>query len=236
MNTKNIDPAEIAKFDAMAKKWWDPDGPMKPLHDLNPLRLAYVTDHSDIKNKQVLDIGCGAGILTESLAKSGALATGVDLSASAIDIAKQHAQENNVPVTYQRIATEEFAKDNACRFDVITCMEMLEHVPDPTSIIQSAAHMLKPNGFVFFSTINRNTKAFLSAIVGAEYILRLLPKGTHEYQKFIRPSELRRFAESANLELKGIKGITYHPFKRTFEITDDVSINYVTYFAKESDE
>lgn len=228
----NIDPAEIAKFDALAQEWWDPDGPMKPLHDLNPHRLSYVMHHSDIQDKKVLDIGCGAGILTESLAASGALATGLDLSPSAIAAAKQHAETNDIAVNYTCTATETYATTHKEQFDVITCMEMLEHVPDPASIIQSAVTMLKPGGSVFFSTINRNPKAFLSAIVGAEYILRLLPRGTHEYHKFIRPSELRRWATAADLTLQDMKGITYHPLQQTFSLTDNVDINYLIYFTK----
>lgn len=228
--TTNIDPSEIAKFDALAKQWWDPQGPMKPLHDLNPLRLSYVTANTTIRDKMILDIGCGGGILTESLALAGACVTGIDLSESAIAIAKSHASENHVDVSYQCIATEDFAENNTQRFDVITCMEMLEHVPDPTSIIQAAAKMIKPQGKLFFSTINRNPKSFLSAIIGAEYVLRLLPRGTHEYQKFIRPSELTHWAKAAGLSLRGIKGITYHPFKNTFELTNNVDINYLIYF------
>ena len=229
---KNIDPAEIAKFDALAKDWWNPEGPMKPLHDLNPLRLAYITSHCDINDKAVLDIGCGAGILTESLADNGANATGIDLSEKAIYIAKKHAETKNISVNYQCIATENFAENHQNHFDAITCMEMLEHVPDPSAIIKTASNMLKPGGTIFFSTINRNAKAFLAAIVGAEYILRLLPRGTHHYEKLIRPSELSQWGEAAKLELAGIKGIKYHPFKRTFELTDNVDINYMIYFKK----
>lgn len=173
----NVDQNEIAKFSALAKEWWDVNGPMKPLHELNPLRLAYIQKHAEIAGKKVLDIGCGGGILTESLARAGANATGIDMSADAIHIATQHAEQTQTSVQYFQIRTEDFATQHENAFDVITCMEMLEHVPDPTAIIYAASKMLKPNGFIFFSTINRNVKSFLSAIVGAEYILQLLPKG-----------------------------------------------------------
>ena len=229
----NIDPSEIAKFDAMAKTWWDPNGPMKPLHDLNPKRLSYIKNFADIHHKKVLDIGCGAGILTESMARESADATGIDMSEKAIYIAKKHAESEGVSVNYQRIATEEFEKTHQETFDVITCMEMLEHVPDPSSIIQSATHMLKPGGTIFFSTINRNVKAFLAAIVGAEYILRLLPRGTHEYNKFIRPSELTKWAKAAGLKMQNLQGMSYNPFNHTFKLTDDVSINYFMCFTKD---
>ena len=234
----NLDPSEISKFDAMAKEWWDPNGPMKPLHDLNPLRLSYILDHCGINttnsdaNLRVLDIGCGAGILTESIARKGLNATGIDLSEKAIQIAKKHAETEGVSLDYHCIATEDFEKNHQHAFDIITCMEMLEHVPDPSSIIQSATNMLKPGGTLFFSTINRNPKAFLAAIVGAEYILRLLPRGTHEYQKFIRPSELTKWAKAAGLVMKDLTGMSYNPFTGVFKLTDDVSINYFMCFKK----
>lgn len=230
----NRDAAEIAKFDAIAKEWWDPNGPMKPLHDLNALRLSFIKENI-IKNQTktpVLDIGCGGGILTERLAREGFHATGIDLSEKAIHAAKKHAYDHNIIVNYHCVATEAFAKDHTGAFDVITCMEMLEHVPDPNAIIHAAALMLKPGGQLFFSTLNRNPKSFFAAIIGAEYIFRLLPRGTHDYHKFIRPSELTRWAQSAGLTLQAIKGITYHPFKRTFELSNDVSVNYLMCFTK----
>jgi len=230
--TNNIDTSEIAKFSAMAKEWWDINGPMKPLHALNPLRLEYIQKHAEISGKNVLDIGCGGGILTESLAKLNANATGIDMSHDAIAIAKQHAEKSDLKINYTLSSAEEFAKNNPAQFDIITCMEMLEHVPDPISIIQSASQLLKPQGYLFLSTINRNVKSFLSAIVGAEYILNLLPKGTHHYQKFIKPSELMRWAEKNNFILRGLKGITYHPVKNKFELSDSVDVNYLIYFRK----
>ncbi|MDP1574422.1 MAG: bifunctional 2-polyprenyl-6-hydroxyphenol methylase/3-demethylubiquinol 3-O-methyltransferase UbiG [Coxiellaceae bacterium] len=226
----NVNPDEIAKFSAMADQWWDPKGPMKPLHALNPLRLAYIQKHAEISGKHVLDIGCGGGILTESLAVAGAIATGIDMSTDAIMAAKNHGEKNNVSVTYYQIRTEDFAKDNQHTFDVITCMEMLEHVPDPLSIIVAAKKMLKPDGKIFFSTINRTVKAFFEAIVGAEYVLNLLPKGTHHYDTFIRPSELNLWAEETGLLLKDIQGITYSPFKKVFTLTNKVDVNYLMCF------
>lgn len=228
----NVNSDEIAKFSALADEWWEPNGPMKPLHALNPLRLDYVKKHAEIQGKFVLDIGCGGGILTESLAFSGAIATGIDMSGAAIAVAKQHAEKSGLEVEYHQIRTEDFALTHANSFDVITCMEMLEHVPDPFAIIQAASQLLKPNGTLFFSTINRNMKSFLSAIVGAEYILNLLPKGTHHYSEFIRPSELTHWAEKSNLALHGIQGITYKPFKNKFEMTDSADVNYLIYFRK----
>lgn len=229
----NIDPNEIAKFSALAQTWWDEKGPMKPLHGLNPLRLSYIQKNAEIAGKNVLDIGCGGGILTESLAKAGALTTGIDMSEDAIVIAKQHAEQSALQITYQKISAEEFANLHANTFDVITCMEMLEHVPDPVSIIQSTSQLLKPNGYLFLSTINRNVKSFFQAIIGAEYILNLLPKGTHHYQKFIKPSELTHWAEKNNFVLRGLKGITYHPLKNKFEMTDSVEVNYFMCFQKQ---
>ncbi|OGT48806.1 MAG: bifunctional 3-demethylubiquinol 3-O-methyltransferase/2-polyprenyl-6-hydroxyphenol methylase [Gammaproteobacteria bacterium RIFCSPHIGHO2_12_FULL_38_11] len=226
----NVNPNEIAKFSALASEWWDSNGPMKPLHALNPLRLGYVKKQVEIQGKNVLDIGCGGGILTESLAQSGAIATGIDMSDAAITIAKKHALESQLNVNYFQTCTEDFAQTHANTFDVITCMEMLEHVPDPAAIIQAARQLIKKDGYLFFSTINRNIKSFFSAIVGAEYILNLLPKGTHHYSEFIRPSELTCWAEKNNLLLKGMQGITYQPFKNKFELTDSVDVNYMIYF------
>src|SRR3989338_709229 len=229
---RNTDATEIAKFSAMADEWWNPDGPMKPLHALNPLRLAYLHQHAVLTEKNVLDLGCGAGILTESLAKAGAIATGIDMSESVITIAKKHATQSQLTIDYQCIDAETLSKNHGNYFDVITCMEMLEHVPDPLSIIQAAEKMLKPSGKLFFSTINRNIKSFFSAIIGAEYILNLLPKGTHHYQKFIRPSELTAWAEKNNLTLCDIQGIAYHPLKNTFSFSTSVDVNYLICFQK----
>lgn len=228
----NIDPQEIHKFNEFAKTWWDPQGEMKPLHQLNPLRLQFIADHAELSGKKVLDLGCGGGILTESLAKSGAETFGIDMSEKLIRVAKQHAQENALKINYELITAEEFAKQHAQEFDVITCMEMLEHVPEPLSILRAAAQLLKPNGKLFVSTINRNLKSYLMAIIGAEYILRLLPPGTHEYAKFIRPSELRQWAHEAGFKLQKIKGMHYQPFTEKFSLTDDVAVNYLVCFEK----
>lgn len=230
----NINAEEIAKFSALAKTWWDKNGPMKPLHGLNPLRLSYLQQHASIAGKNVLDIGCGGGILTESLAKAGAITTGIDMSDEVIAIAKQHAEQSELKITYQKISAEKFTNLHTNTFDIITCMEMLEHVPDPVFIIQAASQLLKPGGYLFLSTINRNLKSFFSAIIGAEYILNLLPKDTHHYQKFIKPSELTHWAEKNNFVLRGLKGITYHPLKNKFEMTDSVDVNYLIYFQRSS--
>lgn len=232
MSNNNVNLEEIAKFSALADNWWDPCGPMKPLHELNPLRLSYIKKYASLEKKNALDIGCGGGILTESLASSGAIATGIDMSGAAIDIAKQHAEKSHLSITYKQTRTEDFATSNAGTFDVIACMEMLEHVPNPLSIIQAASDLVKPEGFVFFSTINRNMKSFLSAIIGAEYILNLLPKGTHHYSEFIKPSELKQWCEKNSLQLRGMQGITYHPLSKQFEFTDSVDVNYLMVFQK----
>lgn len=228
----NVDPEEIHKFTEFAKTWWDPNGEMKPLHQLNPLRLQFISEHADLHDKKVLDIGCGGGILTESLAKAGAQAYGIDMSEKIITAAQQHAQKNDLTIQYEMISAEECAKQQTQIFDAITCMEMLEHVPDPSSILHSAATLLKPRGKLFVSTINRNLKSYAMAIVGAEYVLRLLPRGTHEYSKFIRPSELRQWAFEAGFELKKIKGLQYQPFTQEFSLSDDVAINYLVCFEK----
>lgn len=232
MHHHNVDAEEIAKFSALAHDWWNPNGPMKPLHILNPVRVAYIQKHADIAGKHVLDMGCGAGILTESLASNGAIATGIDMSDDAIAVAIKHAEKSALTISYQKTRIEDFATQHPEQFDIITCMEMLEHVPDPTAIIQAASQLLKPNGLIFFSTINRNIQSFLSAIVGAEYILQLLPKGTHHYQKFIKPSELTRWAEKNNFILRGLQGVAYHPLRNTAELTHSVDINYLIYFQK----
>ncbi len=234
MNQSNVNPSEIAQFSKLAEDWWNPSGAMKPLHDLNPLRLEYIKKYSDLNNKAVLDIGCGGGILTESLSQSGAVATGIDLTESLIHAAKKHAENNNLKIDYQLISAESFSENNKEKFDVITCMEMLEHVPDPLSIIKSCATLIKPNGLIFFSTINRNLKSFMSAIVGAEYILNLLPKNTHHYDQFIKPSELTAWCESENLILKNIQGLSYNILTQQFKLSNSVDVNYLMCFARES--
>ncbi|OGT50727.1 MAG: bifunctional 3-demethylubiquinol 3-O-methyltransferase/2-polyprenyl-6-hydroxyphenol methylase [Gammaproteobacteria bacterium RIFCSPHIGHO2_12_FULL_42_13] len=226
----NVNPEEIHKFSAIADQWWDPEGPMKPLHQLNPLRFSYVQQHAELEKKSILDIGCGGGILTESLTKAGGIVTGIDLSDEAIQIAKKHALGASLSTQYHTIHTEDFAKQHPVSFDVITCMEMLEHVPDPQEIVNATAQLIKPGGKIFFSTLNRTVKSFFQAIVGAEYILQLLPRGTHHYSAFIRPSELNHWASQAGLTLQDIQGIQYHPLKKTFSLTQDVSVNYVIFF------
>ncbi len=223
----NVDPNEIHKFNTMAPEWWDPNGPMKPLHQLNPLRLDYINRQAPLRNKKVLDIGCGGGLLAEAMAKEGAIVTGIDMSAAALGAAKQHAEQHQVNVDYQETTIEEFTTTHPHSFDVITCLEMLEHVPNPQAVVASCQQALKPGGTVFFSTINRNPKAFLMAIVGAEYILNLLPKGTHEYKKLIKPSELNAFAEQAHLQLENMVGVHYNPLSGRFWFGKNVDVNYM---------
>ncbi len=234
--TQNIDPAELAKFESLASRWWDPDSEFKPLHDLNPVRAAYIDEHINVAGKQVLDIGCGGGILTESLAQRGGRVTGIDMTEAPLKVAQLHALDGGLEgITYRQITAESLAMEQAGQYDVITCMEMLEHVPDPRSVIQAIHTLLKPGGLAFFSTINRNPKAWAMAIVGAEYVLRLLPKGTHEYRKLIRPSELKRWAETSGLKATGFKGMQYNPFTRHFKLNDDVSVNYLMASRKPED-
>ncbi len=225
----NVDDNEINKFNKLSSTWWDEDGPMWPLHKINPLRLSFILKNCEIKNKKVLDIGCGGGILTESLAKNDAIATGLDLAQDSIKIAQQHAAKNNLNIDYICENLEKFAENNQQSFDVITCMEMLEHVPDPTKIINLCQQILKPGGSLFVSTINRNPKAFLFAVVGAEYILSLLPRGTHEYGKFIKPSELNKWLRDNKLKTRETLGLHYNPFNKTFFTSDDISVNYMLY-------
>ena len=231
----NISNAEVEKFNQMATTWWDPNGPMKPLHQLNPLRLQFIQSHVPLVGKNVLDVGCGAGILTESMAAVGAQATGIDVSSDALTIGKRHAASQDLKIDYQQITIEALAAQSPQSFDVITCMEMLEHVPDPASVIKACHDALKPQGTIFFSTLNRTAIAFIKAIVGAEYILRLLPRGTHEYAKFIKPSELDAWARDANLSLIDLQGMIYHPFSQTFELGKDVSTNYLCCYRKQDD-
>lgn len=226
----NVDLDEISKFDAFAKTWWDPDGGMKPLHQLNPLRLDYVKQRTPLKNKNILDIGCGGGILSESLAKDGAHVTAVDLSHDAIKVAIDHAK--TLDINYQVISAEDLAKQKPQYFDAITCMEMLEHVPDPQSILDAAFKMLKPGGYAFLSTISRTAKSYLAAIIGAEYILQLLPKGTHEYKKFIKPSELNESAEKVGFNFIDLQGINYNPLSGKFSFCKSVDINYLACYQK----
>jgi len=230
----NIDLDEVEKFSSLAARWWDKDSEFKPLHDINPLRLNYIKEQygGSIKGKRILDVGCGGGILCESLALEGAEVVGIDLAEAGLEVAKLHLLESGLDVNYQKITAEEFAESNAETFDIVTCMEMLEHVPEPSSIIKSCSKLVKPQGRVFFSTINRNPKSYFFAIVGAEYVLNLLPKGTHNYEKFIRPSEIDKWARRNNLSIASMIGMTYNPITKRYRLEKDVSVNYLTHYQK----
>ena len=235
MNTLNVDPNEIAKFEELASRWWDAQGEFKPLHEINPLRLNYIDERANIEGKKVLDVGCGGGILSESMAKRGAQVTAIDMGKAPLSVARLHAMESDVEVDYQQITVEELAVKMPGEFDTVTCMEMLEHVPDPSSVINACCQLVKPGGSVFLSTINRNPKSYLFAIVGAEYILNMLPKGTHDYEKFIRPSELDEWARKSQLELKDITGMTYNPLTKSYKLGRDVDVNYMTYYLRSAE-
>jgi 2-polyprenyl-6-hydroxyphenyl methylase/3-demethylubiquinone-9 3-methyltransferase len=228
----NVDPAEVAKFTALAQSWWDPKGPSKPLHDLNPLRLAYIERALSLAEKHVLDVGCGGGILSEAMARAGARVLGIDLSRAVLDVAELHALESKIDAGYRMIAAEELAQERPASFDLVTCMEMLEHVPDPAASVKALAALARPGGEVIVSTLNRSPMAFAVAIVGAEYIARALPRGTHEYLKFIRPSELARWGRAAGLELLDLTGITYNPLTRSFRLSSNTSVNYLARFSR----
>lgn len=231
---KNIDANEIKKFDVLAHRWWDLNSEFKPLHDINPLRLGYIEQYAGtLRGKKVIDIGCGGGILSESMALKGAQVTGIDMGETPLSVAELHSLDTGVDINYQQITAEEIAQQQAERYDVVTCMEMLEHVPDPSSIIAACSQLVKPNGHIFFSTINRNPKAFALAILGAEYVLNMLPKGTHEYAKFIRPSELEAWGRQYGLNLHNVSGMTYNPLFQRYKIGSDVDVNYLMYFTKE---
>lgn len=226
--TANVDPSELAKFEALASRWWDPESEFKPLHELNPVRMNYIDTKVNVAELKVADIGCGGGILSETLAKRGGIVTGIDMTDAPLKVAQLHALDQGVEnLTYRQMTAEQLAEEEPGQYDVITCMEMLEHVPDPTSVMKAIFKLLKPGGKAFFSTINRNPKAFLFAIVGAEYVMNLLPKGTHEYRKFIRPSELANAAREANLKVMDFRGMTYNPLTKAFKLSSDVSVNYL---------
>lgn len=226
--TENADPAELAKFSDLAHRWWDPESEFRPLHQINPLRLAWIEGLVPLSGKRVLDVGCGGGILADAMARQGAQVTGIDLAGKALKVAQLHALEAGTQgVEYREISAEAIAAEQPGSFDVVTCMEMLEHVPDPSSVVRACAALVKPGGHVFFSTINRNAKAFLFAIVGAEYVLSMLPRGTHEYAKFIKPSELAAYCRSADLSLQQTRGLEYNPLSQHYWLSADTSVNYL---------
>jgi 2-polyprenyl-6-hydroxyphenyl methylase/3-demethylubiquinone-9 3-methyltransferase len=225
--SQNVDPQEIEKFAKVAAHWWDPEGELKTLHQLNPLRLNYITEKVNLAGKKVIDIGCGGGILSEGMAKLGATVTGIDLNKPVIEVAKLHQLESKLNVEYLHIAAETIAAERPDTYDVITCLEMLEHVPDPAAIVEACALLVKPGGHLFFSTLNRNLKSYLFAILGAEYVLKILPKNTHDYAKFIRPSELTNWGRKVGIAPQELKGIAYQPFTQEFSLTDDISVNYL---------
>jgi 2-polyprenyl-6-hydroxyphenyl methylase/3-demethylubiquinone-9 3-methyltransferase len=223
----NADPLELEKFSQLAHKWWDPHSEFRPLHDINPLRLEYIDRHAGLTGKTVLDVGCGGGILSESMAGLGAKVTGIDLSEKALQVAKLHLLESGKQVDYRKVAVEELAAEQPGRYDVVTCLEMLEHVPDPSSVIAACAKLVNPGGRVFFSTLNRNPKSYLLAVIGAEYILKMLPRGTHDYAKFIKPSELAQFCRNAGLSLDNIIGMSYNPLTQVYSLGSNTDVNYM---------
>ncbi|WP_152625288.1 bifunctional 2-polyprenyl-6-hydroxyphenol methylase/3-demethylubiquinol 3-O-methyltransferase UbiG [Cellvibrio sp. OA-2007] len=229
----NVDTAEIAKFEALASRWWDKNSEFKPLHDINPLRANFIDERSPVAQKKIIDVGCGGGILAESLAQRGAIVTGIDMGEAPLAVARLHALESGVELTYEQTTAEDKAAQLPGAFDVVTCMEMLEHVPDPSSVVRACAALVKDGGDVYFSTINRSPKAYAFAILGAEYILKLLPKGTHDYSKFIRPSELAQWLRAAGLELQTITGMTYNPLTKHYKLNpNDVNVNYLLHAKK----
>ena len=232
----NTDAAELAKFNSLASRWWDPDGEFKSLHQINPLRLNWIREHAVLDGKRVIDIGCGGGILAESMADAGADVTGIDKAEAALTVAKLHKAETGIDVDYRETTAEEMAAEHPGSFDVVTCLEMLEHVPDPAAIVTACRNLVKPGGHVFFSTINRNPKSFLFAIVGAEYVLRLLPAGTHEYKKFIKPSELDVWARDARLTLCNTTGMHYNPVTESYWLAPNMDVNYLMHYQRPADE
>jgi 2-polyprenyl-6-hydroxyphenyl methylase/3-demethylubiquinone-9 3-methyltransferase len=226
----NVDLLELEKFNQLAHRWWDPNSEFKPLHEINPLRLGYIDRYARLAGKAVLDVGCGGGILSESMAESGAQVTGIDLGDKALKVAKLHLLESGNKVNYRKISVEALAEEQPHHYDVVTCMEMLEHVPDPVSTVRACAELAKPGGWVFFSTINRNPKSYLFAVIGAEYVLNLLPRGTHDYAKFIKPSELGRMAREAGLDVQEVIGMSYNPITKVYSLGQDTDVNYIMAF------
>jgi 2-polyprenyl-6-hydroxyphenyl methylase/3-demethylubiquinone-9 3-methyltransferase len=229
---ENVDAAEVAKFDALASRWWDPHGEFRALHEINPLRLDWIRQHVDLQGKNIVDIGCGGGILAESMASAGATVSGIDMAEGPLAVARLHQVESQIAVDYRQATAEELAAEQAGQYDIVTCLEMLEHVPDPSLVVLSCAELVRPGGHVFFSTINRNAKAFLFAIVGAEYLLKLLPAGTHEYEKFIRPSELEAWARQAGLALSASVGMHYNPLLKEYSLGPALDVNYLMHFQR----
>ena len=230
---ENVNPDEIDKFSALASRWWDPRGEFKTLHAVNPLRIQFIRSHAEVDGAKILDVGCGGGILSEGLARSGASVTGIDLGGELLSVARDHASDSGLDITYRQISVEALAAEAPGSFDHVTCMEMLEHVPDPASVVRACATLVKPGGRVFFSTLNRKLKAYLLAIVSAEYLLNMIPKGTHDFSTFIRPSELTRWARSAELNLMGLEGVTYNPLTGQFSLSaKDIDVNYLAAFEK----
>ncbi len=234
IQASNHDPREIARFDVVAQRWWDPQGEFKPLHALNPVRLAYVEARAGLQGQRVLDVGCGGGLLSEAMARAGAIVTGIDLAPMTIEVAELHALDSGLSIQYLRQSAEAHALEHRSQYDLITCMEMLEHVPDPMSVLRAMHSLVKPGGYVFLSTLNRNLKSYLLAVVGAEYILNLLPRGTHTYERFIRPSELARWARAAGLSLEDISGLSFDPFSNVAKLSKDVDVNYLMCVRREA--
>lgn len=223
----NADPLELQKFSDLAHRWWDPTSEFRPLHEINPLRLEWINARAPLAGKSVVDVGCGGGILAESMAKKGARITGIDLSEKALKVADLHSLESGTQVRYEMISAEDLAAREPATYDIVTCMEMLEHVPDPAAVVRACSSLVKPGGHVFFSTINRNAKAYLFAVIGAEYLLQLLPKGTHDYKKFITPAELARHARNSGLDMASLKGMSYNPLTKIYSLNNDTSVNYL---------
>ncbi|WP_166269357.1 bifunctional 2-polyprenyl-6-hydroxyphenol methylase/3-demethylubiquinol 3-O-methyltransferase UbiG [Marinobacter caseinilyticus] len=238
MSDQNVDQNEIAKFEALASRWWDPSSEFKPLHDINPLRLNYIDERAPLAGRKVLDVGCGGGLLSEGMAQRGAHVTGIDMGEAPLSVAKLHGLESGIAVDYRQTTIETLLEEpgQAGQYDVVTCLEMLEHVPNPASVIDACARMLKPGGSLFVSTINRNPKSFLFAIVGAEYVLKMLPKGTHEWRKFIRPSEMSDYLRKANLNVQELTGMTYNPVTKIYKLGRDVDVNYMMHATREAAE
>jgi len=229
----NADPAELAKFDQLAHRWWDPQGEFRPLHEINPLRLEWIDGHAPLAGKRVLDVGCGGGILTEAMAQRGAHVTGIDLSDKALRVAELHLQESRLSVTYEKTSVDDFAARHTGEFDVVTCMELLEHVPEPAAMVAACARLVRAGGQVFFSTINRNPRSYLFAVIGAEYLLRLLPRGTHDYLRFVKPSELARWSRASGLRPDELVGMSYNPITRRYRLGADCGVNYLLYCVRD---